>query len=72
MKTIEQLELDAHRNHIIKDMHSLVEKYRTIFDWDIPEINQHAADLLILAAMHQALDDIAAQLPNLNASQTLD
>jgi hypothetical protein len=35
---------------------------RSFFDWDIPEIDQHAADKLILAAMHIALDDIAAQL----------
>jgi len=58
MKKMEQLELDAHRSEIVEDMRSLVEKYRAIFDWDIPEIDQHAADKLILAAMHTALDDI--------------
>lgn len=62
MKKIEQIELDAHRNEIIADMRNLFEKYRTIFDWDIPEIDQHAADKLILAAMHNALDDIATPL----------
>ena len=62
MSKMEQLELDAHRSEIVADMHSLVEKYRTIFDWDIPEIDQRAADTLILAAMRTALDDIAAQL----------
>jgi len=62
MQKMEQLELDAHRGEIIADMRSLVEKYRTIFDWDIPEIDQQAADKLILAEMHQALDNIAAQL----------
>jgi hypothetical protein len=58
MKNMEQLELDAHRKDIIRDMHGLLEKYRTIFGWDIPEINQPGADKLILAAMHKALDDI--------------
>ena len=58
MNKMEQLELDAHRNEIAADMRNLFEKYRTIFDWDIPEINQKAADKLILAAMHTALDDI--------------
>jgi hypothetical protein len=58
MKKMEQLELDAHRKDIIKDMHSLLEKYRTIFGWDIPEIDQHGADMRILAAMRKALDDI--------------
>ena len=62
MKEIEQLELDAHRSEIAADMRSLVEKYRTIFDWDIPEIDQKAADKLILAAMHKALDDITTPL----------
>lgn len=62
MKKMEQLELDAHRSEIAADMRSLVEKYRAIFDWDIPEINQPAADKLIMAAMHTALDEIATQL----------
>lgn len=64
MKKMEQLELDAHRDDITADMRGLVEKYRAIFDWDIPEIKQPAADKLILAAMHTALDEIAAQLEN--------
>ena len=62
MEKMEQLELDAHRSEIVADVHNLVEKYRAIFDWDIPEIDQRAADTLILAAMRTALDDIAAQL----------
>ncbi|MDD5058913.1 MAG: hypothetical protein PHQ60_13670 [Sideroxydans sp.] len=60
MKKMEQLELDAHRAAIASDMRGLLEKYRTIFGWDIPEIDQAAADKLILAAMHKALDDISA------------
>ena len=62
MKKMEQIELEAHRNDIVTDMHSLVEKYRAIFDWDIPEIDQRAADSLIVAAMHTALNEIAIQL----------
>ncbi len=59
MKKMEQLELEAHRKDLIKDMHGLLEKYRAIFGWDIPEIDQKGADKLILAAMHKALNDIA-------------
>jgi hypothetical protein len=55
---MEQLELDAYRNEIVSDMEGLVEKYRAIFDWDIPEVDEVAADKLILAAMHAALDGI--------------
>lgn len=62
MSEMEQLELDAYRGEIVADMRSLVEKYRKIFDWDIPEIDQRAADKLILTAMRTALDDIAKQL----------
>jgi len=62
VKKMEQQELDAHRGEIVADMRRLVEKYRAIFDFDIPEIDQPAADKLILAAMHTALDDIAAQV----------
>ena len=58
MAKMEQLELEAHRSEIDADMRSLVEKYRRVFGWDIPEIDQPAADKLILAAMHKALDDI--------------
>jgi hypothetical protein len=59
MNKMEQLELDAHRHDIDVDMRALLEKYRTIFGWDIPEIDQQGADKLILAAMHKALDDIS-------------
>jgi hypothetical protein len=59
---MEQLELDAYRSEIVGDMSSLVEKYRRIFGLDIPEIDQHAADKLILSAMHTSLDEIAAKL----------
>ncbi|MFA6062487.1 MAG: hypothetical protein WC736_07770 [Gallionella sp.] len=58
MSKMEQLELDAYRNEIVSDMEGLVEKYRAIFDWDIPEVDEVAADKLILAAMHAALDGI--------------
>ena len=63
MAKIEQLELEGHRSEIIADVKSLVEKYRAIFDWDVPEIDQNVADKLILAEMRKALDDIEKELP---------
>jgi len=62
MKEMEQLELDAYRNELVSDMHDLVGKYRKIFGWDIPDIDQHTADKLILAEMGKTLEDIAAKL----------
>lgn len=62
MTSIEQLELDKHRHQIFTDVKKLVEKYRAIFDWDVTEIDQPAADKLILAEMHKAQDKVEADL----------
>jgi len=64
MTIIEQMELDEHQSEIIADVKSLVEKYRAIFDWDVPEINQNVADKLILVEVRKALDDIEKELLN--------
>ena len=55
---IEQIELDRHKKDIQKDVQHLVEKYRRIFDWDVPENDEVIANQLILSAIQQALDDI--------------
>ncbi|HUX62160.1 hypothetical protein [Sulfuricella sp.] len=62
MKKLEQMELEGHRSEIIADVKSLVEKYRAIFDWDVPEIDQNVADKLILAEIRKALEDIEKEL----------
>lgn len=62
MASFEQIELDSHRKQITTDVKKLVEKYRAIFDWDIPEIDKGVADKLILSAIRQALDDIDKHL----------
>ena len=59
---IEQLESEGHRSGIIVDVKKLVEKYRKIFDWDVPDIDQGVADRLILAEVRKALDDIENEL----------
>jgi hypothetical protein len=62
MKKIEQIELDSRRMELVVDMCGMVEKYRKIFDLDMPDIDQKVADKLIVAAMHSALNDIISQL----------
>ena len=52
---IEQVELDRQIKH---DMNHLLEKYRAIFDWDVPENDEAVADKLILSAIRQSLDEI--------------
>ncbi|MEO8808374.1 MAG: hypothetical protein ABI433_20005 [Burkholderiaceae bacterium] len=58
MAKIEVLEMDAHRAQLTTDLQGLVEKYRSIFDWDVPEVDEALSRQLILQALRQALDDI--------------
>lgn len=62
MARIEELELEGHRADIIADVRKVVEKYRKIFDWDVPDIDQAAADKLILSEVRRALDEHEKQL----------
>jgi hypothetical protein len=59
---IEQKELEAHRDEIIADVKKLVEKYRKIFDWDVPDIDQAVADKLIVLEVRKALDELEHKL----------
>ena len=58
MARIEQKELEEHRDEIIADVKKMVEKYRAIFDWNVPDIDQTVADKLILGEVRKALDEI--------------
>ena len=62
MAKIEERELEGHRAQIIADVKKLVEKYRAIFDWDVPDIDQSAADKLILAEIRKSLDALEQKL----------
>lgn len=61
MLKIEELEMNAHRTQLNTDVKNLVEKYRTIFGWDIPEIDEISSDQLIFEAIKQALKNIESQ-----------
>jgi hypothetical protein len=61
MAEIEELEMDVHRAQLVVDVKALVEKYRAIFDWDVPEVDEALSDRLILKALRQTIDDIEAQ-----------
>lgn len=62
MAKIEELELDAHRKRLNADVKALVEKYRSIFEWDVPDVDQRLADRLIVAAIREALDGVESTL----------
>ena len=56
--TMEQLEMDAHREQLVVDVRRLVEKYRSIAGWDVPDIDKGRSDRLIIAAIREALDGV--------------
>jgi len=58
MAKMELLELEAHREQLTADMKQMVEKYRSIFEWDVPDIDEPYSDKLIIAAIRQALDGV--------------
>jgi hypothetical protein len=62
MANMEQLELDVHRSQLVADVQALVERYRSIFEWDIPEIDQARSDRLILQAIRNALVGVEKKL----------
>ena len=62
MAKIENIEMDAHREQLTTDVKKPVEKYRSIFGWDVPDNDQTFSDKLILAAIRKALDEIDANL----------
>lgn len=62
MDHIEKLELSAHHNNILKDVNDLIEKYRAIFGWEVPDIDENLSNTLILNEVRKALDDIQKKL----------
>ncbi len=58
MTDIEQVELNRYKEKIRKDVLNLVEKYRKIFDWDVPENNEAVSDEFILTVIRNVLDEI--------------
>ncbi len=55
---MQEIEIDRYHKRIVKDMKHLIERYREIMAWDIPENDPVEADKLIFKAVHEALDEI--------------
>ncbi len=58
MSQMQEIEIDRYHKRIVKDMKHLIERYREIMAWDIPENDPVEADKLIFKAVHEALDEI--------------
>ena len=63
MARVEERELEGHRAEIIADVKKMVEKYRKILDLDVPDIDQAAADRLIVSEVRKALGELEKTLP---------
>lgn len=50
-----KMELDTHWAQLTRDVETLVNKCRFIFEWDVSDIDESAANRLILAAGRQSL-----------------
>ena len=62
MASIEETELEQYHGAIVGDAEKLVEKFRAIFDWNVPDIDQKLADRLIVGEVRKALDAIERRL----------
>jgi hypothetical protein len=56
MPSMEDIELQRYRDEIDADVQKLVDKYRRIMGWDIPEVDEAKAKRLIVAEMRAALE----------------
>ncbi len=55
---MQEIEIERYHDKIVEDVAALVEKYRKIMDWDIPENDEELADKLIFEAVQKALDEV--------------
>ena len=62
MARIEDFEMNAHRARLHSDLRRLVDKYRAIFGWDVPEIDESLSEQLIIESLRRALDDLEQEL----------
>jgi hypothetical protein len=62
MAQIEELEMDAHRAQLAADLRRLVDKYRAIFGWDVPGVDEALSERLIIESLRRALDDLQQQI----------
>ncbi len=58
MPTMQEIELQRYHKELVKDVSSLVDKYRRAMEWDIPESDEKEGDRLIVEAIQKALDTI--------------
>ncbi len=58
MPDMQHIEIERYHDEINHDVQNLIEKYRKVMAWNIPENNAQKADPLIFEAVQQALDKV--------------
>ena len=58
MSQMQEIEINRYHDRIVKDMSHLIERYREIMAWDVPENDPVEADKLIFKAVHEALEEL--------------
>lgn len=58
MSEMQEIEISRYRKRIVKDVRHLIEHYREIMAWDVPENDPVEADRLIFSAVRSAIDEI--------------
>ncbi len=53
--------MDAHRAQLNSDVRRLVDTYRAIFGWDVPEVDEALSQRLMVKAIRQALEELERQ-----------
>ncbi len=58
MPDMQHIEIERYHMELVHDVRRLIEKYRKVMDWDIPENNEAEADQLIFEAVQRAFNEI--------------
>jgi hypothetical protein len=58
MSDVQNIEIERYHDKITEDLRKVVEKYREIMAWDVPDNDTVEADRLIFQAIHSAVAEI--------------
>ena len=58
---MQEIELQRYHKELVKDVESLVDKYRRAMEWDIPDCDEKEGDRFIIDAILKALNTIKDQ-----------
>lgn len=61
MSSMEEIEMEKHREAIGKDVASLLDKYLRAMEWNIPEADEPKARQLVLDEIKQAISRLEAR-----------